>query len=181
MRTLIAALLLAATGSSFAAGGHPWYFGLRVGDDLDKRLPAGPGALDTENVFGGYGGYHFNDWFGVEVSVSDLGRSERSGVLDAGFSLEGNLYTAGGTVRTALGDDRFSVFGGLGGFRVEEDGRAITIAGSPRLDNSESGFYVEAGGTWQATELVGLRLSYQWFDFDRDSDGTPWLGAQVAF
>lgn len=180
MRSLIAVLLLGATGLAQAAGSYPWYFGLRIGDDLDKRLPAGPGDLDSQRIFGAYGGYHFKNGFGIEVGLNDTGNTTRSGILDAGLDVEGNLYSVGGTYSREVAP-HFSLFGGAGLFRLEEDGTSITIAGPRPLDLSETGFYLEAGGVYVVNDFVGLRASYQWFDFDEDSDGTPFLGAEIHF
>lgn len=184
MRLIPCVLALATLlGSSLAqaASKHPWHFGLRFGDAMDNRLPAvGGGALDTERPLGATAGYAFHEHFAVEVSISDLGRSELTGIADGGFAVEGNLYTAGVVAQTAIAD-RFSVFGGLGGFRVEEDGRANTLVGPRNFDVSQTGFYAEGGLRFKVNSIVYLRGSYQWFDFDEKSDGTPWLGAEVHF
>lgn len=175
----LCALLACAQGAT-AASSYPWQFGLRFGDALEKRLPAGGGALDTERPLGATAGYAFHKHFAVELSITDLGRSERSAAADAGFQLEGNLYTLGLVAMTEVAD-RFAVFGGVGAFRLMEDGTATTLAGPRRFDIDQSGFYLEGGARYRLNSVAYLRGSYQWLDFDQDSDGTPWLGVEVHF
>ena len=88
-----------------AASKLPWYFGLRFGDDMDKRLPtSGGGALDSERPLGATFGYNFREHFAVEGSISDLGRSELTGIADGGFALEGNVFTVGIVAQTEVND-----------------------------------------------------------------------------
>lgn len=170
--------ILSLPSISFAQSGFG--FGVRVGDTMDARLPDGPDAIESRRAFGGYGNYFWNETFGVEFGYSDLGTSQRSGAADAGFRLKGALYTLGLTASAPL-QDRFSVFGGLGAFNLREDGTSITIGGLHSLDNNDSGFYAELGGHVNFNEQIGARLSYQWFNFENGSDGTPWLGLDVRF
>lgn len=177
-KILLALGLLSLSSLSFAQTGFG--FGLRAGDTMPARLPAGPGALDSKSAFGGYGNYFWNENFGVEFGYSDLGTSQRSGVADAGFRLDGALYTLGLIARTQV-RERFSVFGGLGAFNLSEDGTSNTIAGPRKLDNNDSGFYAELGGHVAFNDQFGARLSYQWFNFENGNDGTPWLGLEMRF
>lgn len=170
--------LLSLSSISLAQTGFA--FGLRAGDTMPARLPAGPGALDSKSAFGGYGNYFWNENFGLEVGYTDLGASQRSGIADAGFDLDGALYTAG-LIASAPLRERFSAFGGLGAFNLREDGTSITIAGPRKFDNNDSGFYAEIGGHVAFNEQFGARLSYQWFNFENGNDGTPWLGLDVQF
>lgn len=175
---LLALGLLSLSSISFAQTGFG--FGLRFGDTMSARLPAGPGALDSKSAFGGYGNYFWNENFGLELGYTDLGTSERSGIADAGFDLDGELYTLGVIASVPL-QERFSVFGGLGAFNLREDGTSITIAGPRKFDNNDSGFYAEVGGHVSFNDQFGARLSYQWFNFENGNDGTPWLGLEVRF
>ncbi len=170
--------LLSLSSIGFAQAGFS--FGLRVGDTMPARLPASPGALDAKSAFGAYGNYCWSDTFGVEFSYSDLGTSQRSGVPDAGFQLDGALYTLGLTASAPV-RGQLRVFGGVGAFNLREDGTVMTIIGPRQFDNSDSGFYAEAGGRYAFNEQFGARLSYQWFNFDNGNDGTPWLGLDVRF
>lgn len=175
----IAATML-ITAQPVIAAETPFYLGLRVGSAMEERLPQEPGNLDTDTPLGGYVGYNFTDFVGVEVAYTDLGKSTRSAIADAGFDLDGSLWTIGATGNVPI-NEQFSAFGGAGYFELSEDGTAISIAGPRRINLDDSGFYVEAGGRYHFNDQFAARLSYQWFDFDRDSDGTPWFGLEVGF
>ena len=177
-KIVLALGLLSLSAITFAQNGFD--YGLRFGDTMSARLPDSPGALDTKSAFGAYARYSWNETFGVEFGYSDLGTSVRTGVPDAGFRLDGALYTLGVTASVPV-QGQLSLFGGLGAFNLREDGTSNTIIGPRQLDNNDSGFYLEAGGRYAFNEQFGARLSYQWFDFERGNDGTPWLGLDVRF
>ena len=166
--------------SSVSCAQSSFGLGLRVGTEMEVRLPDGPGKLDSDKALGGYVNYFWHEKLGLELGYTNLGSSSRSGILDAGFELDGNLYTFGlvGSVPIA---DQWRLLGGVGGFNLREDGTSITIAGARPFDNDDSGFYLDAGARFDFNPNIAARLSYQWFDFDQGGDGTPWLGAEVRF
>lgn len=173
-------LIAALAAASMPALAGDFYVGLRAGSDLDGRIDELGGAIDTDNPWGGYAGWRINDTLALEFAASDLGESERSAIADAGLELDGALYQLGLTAQFPLADS-FDVFGGLGAFRLEEDGTAITIAGPRDIDLGDTGGYVEAGGRYRFNEQWALRASYTWFDFDGGSDGNFWGGVQLDF
>lgn len=175
---LLAISALALSNMSLAQSGFG--LGLRGGTELDGRLPKGPGVLDSDNALGGYVNYFWHQNLGIELAYANLGSSSRSGILDAGFDLDGDLYTFGLVASFPIAE-RWQLLGGIGGFNLREDGTSVSIAGIRPFDNDDSGFYLEAGSRFDFNESLSARLSYQWFDFDRESDGTPWLGAEVRF
>lgn len=175
---LLAFAAIALSSATYADSGFG--LGLRAGTELEGRLPKGPGALDSDNALGGYVNYFWHDNFGLELGYTNLGDSSRSGILDAGFNLDGDLYSFG-LIGSFPVTDQWRLLGGVGGFELREDGSSITIAGVRPLDNDDSGFYLEAGTRYDFNQNIGARFSYQWFDFDQSSDGTPWLGAEVRF
>lgn len=175
---LLAVAALSLSTLSFAESSFG--LGLRGGTEMDGRLPDGPGALDSDNALGGYVNYFWHQNLGIELGYANLGSSSRSGILDAGFELDGDLYTVG-LVGSFSISEQWHLLGGVGGFNLREDGVSISIAGIRPLDNDDSGFYLEAGTRFDFNESFAARLSYQWFDFDQQSDGTPWLGAEVRF
>ena len=179
-RFTVLAVTLLITSQGALAAEAPFYLGLRVGSAMENRLPQEPGNPDSETPFSGYVGYHFTDFFALEVSYTDLGNSTRSAIVDAGFDLDGSLWTIGATGNLPI-NEHFSAFGGGGFFDLNEDGTAISLGGPRQLNADDRGFYVEAGGRYRFTEQFAARLSYQWFDFDRDGDGTPWFGLEVGF
>lgn len=175
-RSIAVLLLMAAAAPALAA--PPLYVGLRVGGELNGRVDDLGGNIDTDTPYGGYAGWRFNDNFALEFGASDLGSARRDSIADAGLDLDGALYQLGlvGTLPVA---DRFDLIGGIGAFRLEEDGTASTLVGPIDVDNSGSGAYVELGGRYQLNEQWSLRAGYSWYDFDAGGDGHLWGGVQL--
>jgi OmpA-OmpF porin, OOP family len=178
MKSFFSILLLAAAAAHAETG--DFHAGLRFGNSMENRLPQNFSNIDSKTPFGVTGTYEFTDTFGVEVGFADLGKSKVLAVADAGFDLSGSLWTIGGTAQVPL-NARFSALVGLGYFKLNEDGSSQTLIGPRRLDNSGSGAYVELGGRFAINDQFGARLSYQHFNFDNGSDGTPWLGLEARF
>lgn len=178
VRIALAALLSLAFAPLASAG--DFHVGLRAGSNLDGRLDDQIGAIETDNPWGGYAGWHINETLALEFAASDLGESERSTIADAGLKLDGALYQLGLVAQIPFAD-QFHGFAGLGAFRREEDGSAITIAGPRDIDLSDTGGYIELGGRYAFNEQWSLRASYAWYDFDGGSDGNLWGGVQLDF
>lgn len=177
----VASILLMAANAASADSGA--YVGLRAGSEMDSRF----GIIENVQVdspIGLYGGWNFNDHWGIELGYSDLGQSTAAGIADFGFDLDGRLLTGGVSYRFAL-NDSFDIFGGVGLFDLSEDGTATTIIGPVPFDRDDNGLYAEVGGRYHFNDRFALRASYQWFDFSSimtdDSDGTPWLGVEFGF
>ena len=179
-RTRNLVLMLAALASAPAWSATPFYVGLRAGSNLDGRLDDQGGNIDTDNPYGGYAGWRINDTFALELGLSDLGNSKRSGIADAGLDLDGALYQFG-AIATLPVAERFDLLGGVGIFRLDEDGEATTIVGPRSVDLSQTGAYVEVGGRYQLNDQWSLRASYSWYDFDAGGDGNFLGGVQLDF
>lgn len=177
-RSLLLGVLVLAGATTPALAQAPFYLGLKVGAGLDGRIPDGPGSLDTDTPFGGYAGWRFNDLFALEFGAMQLGNSQRSGILDAGLDVDGWLYQLGVSATMPVSDS-FDIQGGVGGFRLNEDGKAITLIGPVDFDNSGSGAYAEIGGRQRLNDQWSLRFGYTWYDFDAAGDGHFWAGAQI--
>jgi hypothetical protein len=180
MRTQFPLLLLAALASAPAWSEPSFYVGLRAGTDLDGRFDDIGGNIDTDTPWGGYAGWRINDTFAIEFAGATLGESRRSGIADGGFEVDGSLFQLG-VVATLPLAERFDLLGGVGAYRIEEDGEASTIAGPRDIDYSESGAYLELGSRFRINEQWSLRASYTWFDLDAGADGNFWGGVQLDF
>jgi len=169
--------LLCASAACAEVGG---YIGARIGDSPDERFGNVVGNLDTDTSYGIYGGWNFHPNWGVEVSYTDLGTSKVVGIADGGFRVDGDLATVGVVYNQPI-NENFSLLAGVGGFDRSEDGEALTIGGPRRLNLDDSGVYIEVGARFRFNGPLAIRASYQWFDFERDSDGIPTLGAEFNF
>ena len=180
MRTRSLLLLLASLAATPAWSAAPFYLGLRVGSDLDGRFDDIGGNIDTDTPFGGYAGWRINDTLALEFGATTLGNSTRSDIADGGLDLDGAIYQLGLAAAFPVAD-RFDLQGGVGVFRLDEDGEASTIAGPRRIDVSETGAYAELGGRYQLNDQWSLRAGYTWYDFDAGGDGNLWGGVQLDF
>ncbi len=173
-------LLLAALATTPAWAEPSFYLGLRAGTDLDGRFDDVGGNIDSDTPWGGYAGWRVNDTFAIEFAAATLGESSRRNLADAGFEVDGSLYQLGLAASLPVAE-RFDLTGGIGAYRIEEDGEALTIAGPRDIDYSESGVYVDVGGRFRLNEQWSLRASYTWLDLDAGSDGNFWGGVQLDF
>lgn len=180
IRRPLLVLLLSAITASSAWAETPVYAGLRVGTHLDGRFDNLGGNIDTDTPYGGYLGWNLNETFAIEFAASHLGNSTLSNIADGGFDVDGALYQLGAVASFPL-SDQFNVLGGVGAYRLNEDGEGSTIAGPINVDFSDSGVYVEVGGRFQLNPQWALRASYTWFDVDSGSEGNVWGGVELKF
>jgi len=158
------------------------YIGARAGIELKDRFiyPSAP-DVEADTLYGGVLGWNFSDYWGVEVGYNEIGETVGRGVPDAGFTLDGDLATAGVTYRQSLGGD-LEFISGLGAFDLSEDGTMNTIAGPRPIDHDDTGAYAEVGARYRfGGGPFAVRASYQWFDFEDGNDGTPWVGVELGF
>src|SRR5262245_18727725 len=121
---VIALLALGSLGAASQAGARgPFYVGASAGrSDIDEEI-AFPGLIAAGTVDGkntGYkifGGYEFNQYFGVEVALMDLGKAKYSGSF-LGTPVAGGKVEVVGLNTSAVGiipvSQNFSLFGKLG-------------------------------------------------------------------
>ena len=105
-RLIIASLLLAAAGAASADSSA--YVGLRAGSEMDSRFNHSTN-VNADTPFGIYGGWNFNDNWGLELGYTDLGRSTAPGVADFGFDIDGKSLTGGLTYRHSVSEKCRSV------------------------------------------------------------------------
>src|SRR3546814_3086110 len=121
-RALFAALVGAATFGAQAAEEPGFYLGAGAGQSFVDET----GYDDEDTAFSAFGGYQFNQWFGLEAGYADLGELE-PGV--AGQSLEASsaYFTAVGTLPFT---DKFSGYAKAGFQRWDLDTSIPGLAGT---------------------------------------------------
>jgi OOP family OmpA-OmpF porin len=116
--------------ASFAspASAQNWIVGGSVGqaelDSYDAGAATNITSDDTGTAYSIFGGYLFNEWFGLTGAYVDLGEAEFAGTAYSGFtdtlSANGLEISAVGT--WALGSEgNFILFGSLGLFDFEQE------------------------------------------------------------
>jgi OOP family OmpA-OmpF porin len=124
----IAAAVLALSGlvaAPHASARGPFYFGGSVGQSSIDSDIAIPGLITSGTVDGKdtgfkiFGGYEFNQYFGVEIAYVDLGKASYSGRYGAA-TVTGGKVDLWGLNFSAVGilplNPSFSLFGKLGVF-----------------------------------------------------------------
>jgi hypothetical protein len=174
--TLIAAALalpLVAEAQSIE-----WHVGAGASGQLDGRGPYDFDA-NAENGRNLVAGARWDSGLGVEATYVDLGDLVSPGVVDAGFALEGELWSVGATWGWRFA--RLEPYVKLGWFTREDDGISISIAGSAPLRVSDDGLMAEAGLRWRVTDPFALRVGYARYDFESEADGSAQLLAEWHF
>ena len=179
MRSLLCLPLLALLPLSAQA--VDWHLGAAVADDFDGRTPdfGGPSGVSTETARSLFGGLRFANGLGIEAAWLDLGEASHSAVADAGYRVDGKLWSIGLTWAPDTGD--LQPYAKLGWFDRDEDGTFIGIAGPMPVSYDDDGMMAEVGGRWFLTQSFALRAGYSWYDFEPESDGSVLLGAEWHF
>lgn len=181
---LVATALL-ALGSLVAvsqASAQGFYIGGGVGkSNIDDDI-AGPGLITSGTVDGKdtgfklYGGYQFNQHFGLEVAYVDLGTATYSGTF-GGSPVTGGKVDIWGLGLFAVGawpvSPSFSLFGKLGFLSWEAKWSDVT--GGTAFSSTDSGSDL-AGGlgmSYSVTKNLSARLEWERF---KAGGGEDFLG-----
>jgi opacity protein-like surface antigen len=175
LAALAAAALLCATSAS--AQELRWHAGLAVADGLEDRGPFDADHTDSTRSL--FAGATFDGGFGIEVAYVDLQDIDSIGIADAGFHLEGELWSVGATYGRRVG--AFTPYAKLGWFTRDEDGVSVGIAGPRPLSISDDGVTAEVGARWHLGDAFALRAGYAYYDFETGGDAHGLLGAEVHF
>lgn len=164
--TALAALALMGATAAQADTQPGFYAGAsigttKVGDDAFD----GTGIDDSDTGFKVFGGYDFNQNFGVEVSYVDFGEAS---ISDAGDSLSVGVsaLTASAVGRLPV-SDMFTLFGKLGfaSYDVDVDFN-IAGLGSGSGSDSDSDLIYGVGGALRFGGAFEARLEYEAINVD---------------
>src|SRR3546814_18173329 len=170
-RALFAALGGAATFGAQAAEEPGFYLGAGAGQSFVDET----GYDDEDTAFSAFGGYQFNQWFGLEAGYADLGELE-PGV--AGQSLEASsaYFTAVGTLPFT---DKFSGYAKAGFQRWDLDTSIPGLAGTGDDGGTDPTYGL--GLQYRFTDAFALRGEYSRFEFEDGDVDLAHLQARVDF
>lgn len=161
-----------------------WYFGGAVG----QKVTAGPLALSSER-FGrvesedkGYkllGGLGLGSHLAVEASWVNLGRQRFDAILDFGFDVDVDGYSAAVVGTWPIG--RLSLFGKAGSFWWSEEGQTISLLGVLPYSKDGRDLLLGAGAKLEITPNLLVRGEWERFEFDDEHADDLWLGLEVRF
>ncbi len=164
--SLLAVSANAAISYGSSAGAQP-YVGVKVGS-IDADQVSG-----NAMAYGVYGGYNFDQNFGVE---GELVRSEKKDFADGVFAREGQTKSYGvyGTYRYNFNNTPFYAKGKLGVSKTEVD-----VTGAGYSENSDqTGIAGGVGLGFKPNSNIGVEASYNYLSKDASMLG---LGAHLAF
>lgn len=187
-KMLFATILGAALVVPFSAQAAGGYVGGSFGQstyDLDDAGLIATSRDEKDNAWKLYGGFEFNQNWGVEVGYANLGELRNVyNVSGTSVSLTGkahSVYVAGtGTLPL---NDQFSVFGklGLAANHTSATGRAGNFALSD--SGNKIGALIGVGAAYNVTKNVAVTLEYENFGkVADDAKAQMWsLGARYKF
>jgi OOP family OmpA-OmpF porin len=167
-RTILLAVLAALAGTA-AAQSQGAYVGGNVGRAEQKITIEGFSEKDHDTGFKLYGGYNFNQYFGLEGGYADLGKLELS-ALNSRFKTEPTsvYFAATGTLPLDAG---FSLFGKAGIARTEVKAFATDGFDSVRDKASRSTAYVSVGAAYAINTNFSVVAEYEYFGKVAKLDG----------
>jgi OOP family OmpA-OmpF porin len=179
-KNIFIALIAAAAIAPVAAQAQS-YAGVNVGRSTQKADITGFGSFtDHTTAFKLYGGYQFNENFGIEGGYADLGKAEYtySGVTQSGTPR--SIYVAAtGTMPLA---ERFALIGKIGAARTRT---TITTTGFADDKQSKTTLLLGVGTTYAITPTILAVVEYEYFGKvikeDTGSLKTNVLSAGVRF
>jgi len=138
-----------------------WYAGGSLGQSKAKDADC-TGFIscdDKDSAWKIFGGYEINRNFAVELGYTDLGEFTASGPGAARQSIEATAWELVGVGSIPIAD-RFSLYGKLGGYRAEAEGRT-NVGGILSADETNTGLTFGAGAQYDFTRTVGVRAEWQ--------------------
>jgi len=186
---LLAAAVLVLSGLAAAsqASAQGFYIGGSVGQsDTDNSITSGlitSGTVDgTDTGFKLFGGYQFNQHFGLELAYVDLGKVSYSGSSGAAPVTGGKVETSGinfSAVGTLPLNPSFALFGKIGMFVW--DAKASDVTGGAPFSATDDGTDVSygIGASFNITKNISARA--EWERFKLDSSDADLLSIGIVF
>ena len=157
---LAASPALAADEGGFYVGAGVGSFGIDVG-----------GFDGSDTGFKVFGGYGFNQYFGVDLEYLDGGTVE-----DRGFEIDVSGFNASVTGAWPV-TEQFDVFAKLGMLFWDAD---FDVPGEGSDSDSGEDFSWGVGAGYDFTDNLGARIEYQGFEIE-DTDTVDLISASVVW
>ncbi|ACJ27087.1 Outer membrane protein, putative [Shewanella piezotolerans WP3] len=163
--SIVALAVLSLTASAYASA-ETDRVGAYVGGQIGAFSADVEGDSESGQSYGAYGGYNFNEWFGLEGTIyltNDFVDNEYASVNAASFSVAPKF--------TLVLNDTFSLYGKIGLASVA----VVTDTFIRDVDYQGFGLTVGAGVNAAVTDKLNIRLGYDFTSAELDSDD---FGAQ---
>jgi len=174
-----AVLVLSGLLAASQASAQGFYIGGSVGQsnfDDSNAIPdlITSGTVDsTDTGYKIFGGYQFNQHFGLELAWVDLGKATYSGAF-LGASVTGGTVETSGLNFSAVGTlplgSNFALFGKVGFFTWESKASDVTggVPFSGKDDGTDVSFGI--GASYNFTKNFGVRAEWERFKAVGDID-----------
>ncbi len=165
--------------NTFYLGGGAGQYNLEI-EDFDDVTTAIEEYDSDDTAWKAFGGWHLNDWFGVEVAYVNLGSPEDEILPDTFAEVETEGFAPYLVARLPLGF--FEAFAKAGYYFHDTDARVTSPLGTTRASDSGEDFTWSTGLGVTFAERFNLRLEYEQFDFDGVDDANAlWLTGSLRF
>lgn len=154
--------MIAALAAPLAAHAENAYIGANVGRAEQKANIEGLSFKDNTTAYKLYGGYKFDQNFGVEAGFADLREAEKAGNGARIAAKPQALYVAA-TGSLPL-NEQFSVFAKLGVARSHVKVSASAAGFSDSASDNRTSAYVSVGAAYALNAKVSLVAEYENFD-----------------
>lgn len=182
MKKLVVALIASAAAMSAAQAqttttpGHAYLgVGVASADHEDSRGFEGDGYKASGKIFGGY---EFNQNWGVEAGYTDFRKSDVSGTAGRGETKGYGYYVAAKATKPI--NEKVGVYGKLG---LQNSQRELSTAGLTVKDHATDA-YGAVGVQYNVNEQVGLVAEYERYGKSKDfgaSANVLTVGARYSF
>jgi len=130
------------------------YFGASIGE---LTLP--DSQFDPDDIaLSGFVGWQISTLLGIEASYFELGK-----MTGDRFKLSADGYTLSATFQYPL-SSRVAVYGKVGRVWLSNDITSLIIAAKDTVNDQDE--YYAVGISYELSDQIELRLSYEFFDFD---------------
>lgn len=137
-----------------------------------------------------FGGYNLNQYFGIELAYVDLGEAEINATSTApvagtaSISAEADGFTFAGVARYPI-NERFDVFGKLGGFVWDvEGGGSLTVGGGTITATAEddgTSILFGLGAEYEMGNNIGVRAEWERYEVSSDDVDLFSVGLEYDF
>jgi outer membrane protein OmpA-like peptidoglycan-associated protein len=183
MKRLLTATILGLVGSVAVADDEAhWNAGLAAAF-ANYEFENGQ-VEDNSTGFKLFGGYRFNQWFGLEGAYHNFGDFEEdiNAALpfgNADVAIDG--FAGSALVYLPVGGEELDVFAKAGYFAFDQEATVFPDENPTVTSNSPSGLLAGLGARLAISEQFGLRAEGEWYNVD---DGDLWslnLGLEYLF
>jgi opacity protein-like surface antigen len=179
--SVIVAILFLTAGIATAESNAP---GWRVGAALAYgEFDRNDGLIDDSTVgFKLFGQYRFNSWIGAEgayYNSSDFSGDTTPGAVGGEADTSYKGWSLSGVGYIPLPGDRLDLF--LKAGYVDFTNIKLKIDGVELNSRSEDGLTLGLGASVRATDRIGIRVEFDWYDVNTADLWSFNLGAEYRF